>query len=119
MIARTWRGRVRRRDAESYTAYLRATGVAFYRDHPANEGVIVMRRDADDVSEFLFVSLWRSADEIPVPDSADPEAARYYAKDADFLLELDPRASHFDVVIDERRTGMRDCHPANSGRACS
>jgi heme-degrading monooxygenase HmoA len=102
LIARTWRGRVRRRDAASYTDYLRATGVAFYRKQPGNEGVLVMRRDSDAVSEFLFVSLWRSADDIPVPDAEDPEVARYYPEDTEFLLELDPRAPHFDVVIDER-----------------
>jgi heme-degrading monooxygenase HmoA len=102
LIARTWRGRVRRRDAASYTEYLRDTGVAFYRQQSGNEGVLVMRRDSETTSEFLFVSLWRSADDIPVPDTEDPEAARYYPEDTDFLLELDPRAPHFDVVIDER-----------------
>ena len=46
MIARTWRGTVRRSDAEEYAAYIRETGFAEYGQTDGNRGAWLLRRDA-------------------------------------------------------------------------
>jgi quinol monooxygenase YgiN len=100
VIARTWRGRVRRADADDYIAYLRATGVADYLAAPGNAGVVVLQRDEGDESEILFVSFWRS--EQALLAEVGDETARYYPEDDRFLLDREPQAPHFRVRVDER-----------------
>ena len=39
MIARTWRGAVRREDADAYADYMDTTGVDAYASTPGNRGV--------------------------------------------------------------------------------
>lgn len=103
MIARTWRGRIRRSDADAYVAYLRATGVADYRGAAGNAGVLVLQRDEGDESEILFLSLWAS-EEALLAEVGD-ETARYYPEDDSFLLDREPLAPHFWVRVDERPGG--------------
>lgn len=105
MIARTWRGRVRRADADAYVEYMRQTGVADYRAAAGNEGVLLLRRDEEDETEFVFISLWAS-EEALLADVGD-ETARYYPEDDRFLLDREPLAPHFQVAVDARpdRTG--------------
>ena len=45
MIARIWRGVVRRDDAEAYVNYIVNTGMAEYRSTPGNQGAWMLRRD--------------------------------------------------------------------------
>jgi hypothetical protein len=58
MLARIWRGAVRREDRDAYAEYLQATGVAEYVRTPGNLGVSMLRRDIGDGCEFLMLSLW-------------------------------------------------------------
>ena len=58
MIARTWRGAVRREDADPYAEYLQATGVAGYAATAGNRGVWMLRRDLGELTEFVMFTLW-------------------------------------------------------------
>lgn len=60
MIARTWKGTVRRVDAEKYGEYIRETGFAEYGQAPGNRGAWMLRRDGDERTEFITLSLWES-----------------------------------------------------------
>ena len=53
MIARTWRGTVRRADAEEYADYIRETGFAEYGQTPGNRGAWMLRRDEGERTEFI------------------------------------------------------------------
>jgi len=98
MIARTWTGRTRAADRDTYMDYLERTGCPDLRGTPGNCGVFVFRRTEGDVAEFLLVSLWESFEAIRRFAGADPEVARYYPDDARYLLEMAPRVTHFEVV---------------------
>ena len=98
MIARTWRGSVRARDAESYVEYLKRTGFAAYAATPGNLGVIGLRRMIDDRAEFLLVTLWDSEDAIRRFAGERPEEAVFYPEDERFLIERDEHVDHFEVV---------------------
>jgi len=98
MVARTWRGRTRAGDRDDYAEYLAHTGCRDLRATPGNRGVFVFCRVDDDVAEFLLVSLWDSVEAIRRFAGPDPEVARYYPEDARFLLEMEPRVTHFDVI---------------------
>jgi hypothetical protein len=43
MIARVWKGAVRKEDSDAYSEYMRETGVAGYAKTPGNRGVWMLR----------------------------------------------------------------------------
>ena len=101
MIMRTWSGAVRRADADDYLQHQAGTGVREYRHTPGNLGVLVLRRDRDDLVEVTTVSLWESMDAVRAFAGDDPDRARFYPGDDDLLAEKDLHASHFEVVTCE------------------
>jgi heme-degrading monooxygenase HmoA len=64
VIARIWRGAVRRQDGDAYADYMRQTGVAAYAGTPGNRGVWMLRRDVGDRTEFLMFTLWDSLEAV-------------------------------------------------------
>ena len=98
MIARMWHGAVPAEKAEDYMRYLEKTGLPDYRATPGNRGVYVLRRSEPGVAHFLLLSLWDSREAIRGFAGDDMERARYYPEDAEFLLELEPTVTHYDVA---------------------
>lgn len=98
MIARTWHGAVPAARAEEYAAYLSRTGVPDLEATPGNRGVYVLRRVDGGNAHFLLISLWESLESIRAFAGDDIERARYYPHDHDFLLELEPRVTHYEVI---------------------
>lgn len=101
MIARTWHGAVSSAHADQYHAYLLQTGVPDYRATSGNRGVYVLRRITDDLAHFLVVSFWDSWDSIKAFAGDDIDRARYYPEDARYLVEQEPRVTHYEVVTAE------------------
>jgi heme-degrading monooxygenase HmoA len=97
MIARTWRGAVRREDADAYADYMRSTGVAGYAATPGNRGVWMLRRDLGDLTEFVMFTLWDSMDSVRGFAGDDPETAVFYPEDDRFLVERELQSNHFEV----------------------
>jgi heme-degrading monooxygenase HmoA len=97
MIARTWRGAVRRSDADEYSAYLQETGVAGYRGTPGNRGVWMLRRDTGELTEFVMFTLWDSIAAVKAFAGEDHEVAVFYPEDDRFLVERDLTCTHYEV----------------------
>ena len=97
MIARIWRGAVRKQDGNAYARYMQDTGVAEYARTPGNCGVWMLRRDVDEKTEFLMVTLWESLDAIKAFAGQEYETAVFYPEDDRFLIERDPTSSHYVV----------------------
>ena len=100
MIARMWHGVTAAERADEYLDYLNETGVPDYRETEGNRGVYVLRRIEDDRAHFLTVSFWGSIEEVKAFAGQDPEKARYYPEDEEFLLEFEPVVRHYDVVAE-------------------
>src|SRR3954452_10676655 len=98
MIARTWRGMVRRDDAEEYAAYIRETGFAEYGQTDGNRGAWLLRRDDGDQTEFITLSLWESEDAIRAFAGDDIDAAVLYPEDERYLIGGESRTVHYDVA---------------------
>ena len=98
MIARLWHGAVPASRAEEYGRYLEKTGLPDYRATPGNRGVRVLRRAEGDVVHFLLVTFWESWDAIRAFAGDDVDRARYYPEDEAFLIELEPRVVHYEVI---------------------
>jgi heme-degrading monooxygenase HmoA len=99
VIARIWRGVVRRADADEYAEYIRDTGFSAYGETPGNRGALMLRRDVEDERvEFITFSLWESVDAIRAFAGDDIDTAVYYPEDERFLVERDDKVSHFEVA---------------------
>ncbi len=99
MIARTWSGKTRSRDAERYLEYLHETGLREIGSTPGNRGVWVLRRLDGGEAEFLLISLWDSIDSIRAFTGPSPEKARYYPEDDAFLLGKSENVDHFEIAF--------------------
>lgn len=98
MIARTWHGIVPASRADEYVEYLKKTGIPEYKATPGNLGVFMLRRIEGDKAQFLLLTLWDSEEAIKRFAGSDMEKAKYYPADMDFLLELEPNVTHFEVI---------------------
>lgn len=107
MIARTWHGAVPAEKANAYHDYLLQTGIPDYKKTAGNRGVYVLRRREGDTIHFLLLTLWESMEAIKAFAGDDVERARYYPEDEDYLLELEPTVTHYEVPV----------HPEGRGRA--
>jgi heme-degrading monooxygenase HmoA len=98
VVIREWRGWTNAADADEYERYVNDTGVDELRAVPGNLGVQMWRRTEGGRTEFVVVSTWDSRDSIRAFAGDDIDAAHYYPEDERYLLELDPRCRHYDVV---------------------
>ena len=99
LIARTWHGVVPTDRAHAYYAYLLRTGIPDYQATPGNRGLQVLRRQEGERTHFLLITLWESYAAIRAFAGEAIEAARYYPEDRDFLLELEPTVTHYEVLL--------------------
>jgi heme-degrading monooxygenase HmoA len=97
MIARTWRGWVRRQDADAYAAYMRETGIAGYTTTAGNRLTLMLRRDVEDRTEFVMLTLWDSMQSVKAFAGEDPQRAVFYPEDDRYLVEREWTATHFEV----------------------
>lgn len=97
-IARLWHGAVPAAKGDAYAAYLRKTGMTECLATPGNVGVQVLRRSVRGETHFLFISFWESMDAIRTFAGDDVERAHYYPEDGEYLLELEPTVTHYDVL---------------------
>jgi heme-degrading monooxygenase HmoA len=97
VIARTWKGAVRREDAEAYATYMRETGIAGYAGTHGNRGTWMLRRDGDDRTEFFMFTLWDSIEAIKAFAGEDYERAVFYPEDDRYLIERETTSTHYEV----------------------
>jgi len=98
MIARIWRGATAADRAQDYLEYLRGTGLADYRATPGNHGVQVLLRTTDDRTDFTLISYWESMDAVRAFAGDEPEVARFYPEDDDFLVDRELTVEHHEVA---------------------
>lgn len=108
MIMRIWHGVTEAPRSEAFGNYLMETGVPWYRSLSGNRGVFVLRRMKEGRSEFLLLSLWDSESSIRAFAGPDIDKAVYnFAKDKDYLIELESEVAHYKVL-----TAMSSGEPA-------
>ena len=103
MIARTWRGAVRREDATAYAAYIDETGMKEYAATPGNQGAYMLTREVGELTEFTTLSFWDSVDAIHAFAGEDYETAVFYPEDDRYLVERDATCTHYEVASMARR----------------
>ena len=98
MIARRWHGRVAGSKAEEYLRLMNDVGLADYRSTEGNRGAWCLHRREGDVVHVEMFTLWDDLEAIHRFAGDDLVKAKYYDFDPDFLLELEPEVTHFQVI---------------------
>jgi heme-degrading monooxygenase HmoA len=98
MIVRIWHGMTAAAKSDEYHDSLDRTGVPDYRATEGNRGVYVLRRIEGERVHFLTVSFWESIEAIKRFAGSDPERAKYYPEDEEFLLDFEPTVEHYEVL---------------------
>jgi heme-degrading monooxygenase HmoA len=98
MIARTWRGWVRKEDADAYVQYVIETGIKEYRETPGNRAAYILRREEGDRTEFVTLTFWDSMEAVRGFAGPNVERAVFYPEDDRFLVDRESTAAHYGVI---------------------
>jgi heme-degrading monooxygenase HmoA len=97
MITRIWHGATQAAKSDEYLNLMRTVAIPDYRSIPGNKGAYALRRIEGDTAHFLMVTLWESEEAIRAFAGDDIRVAKYYDFDQDFLLELEPCSTHYEM----------------------
>ena len=98
MIARRWHGRVPAEKAREYLNLMKQVGLPDYRSTEGNRGAWCLHRRDGDVVHVEMFTFWEDEAAIRRFAGSDLLKAKYYDFDAEFLLELEPEVTHFEVL---------------------
>jgi heme-degrading monooxygenase HmoA len=84
--------------AREYLQLMREVGLADYRSTEGNRGAWCIHRREGDVVHVEMFTFWENESAIRRFAGADMMKAKYYDFDAEFLLELEPEVTHFEVL---------------------
>ncbi len=96
-VARIWIGKVRREKADEYQVFLEQRAVPDYKSVEGNLGIIILRRDLEDHSEFTLITLWTDIEAIKKFAGEDYSKAKYYPEDKEYLLDFPSQVDHYTV----------------------
>ncbi len=97
---RLWHGEVEIAKADEYEKFMIDRAAP---DYGSVEGLIKLyfqRKDEGEKAHFLLVTLWDSIDSIKKFAGDDPEIAKYYPEDDDFLLKKEKHVSIYRVFYE-------------------
>ena len=97
MITRIWHGATPATKSDEYLNLMRTIAIPDYRSIPGNKGAYALRRVEGDTAHFLMITFWESEEAIRAFAGGDISVAKYYDFDNDFLLELEPCSTHYEM----------------------
>jgi heme-degrading monooxygenase HmoA len=98
MIARIWVGVTSAEKSDEYLEYLHKTGLADYASIPGHRATYVLRRIEDDMATFTIITHWDSMDAITAFAGDNPEVAKYYPEDDEYLIVRNPNVEHHELA---------------------
>jgi heme-degrading monooxygenase HmoA len=99
VIIRIWHGRTKATDADTYLQYIEDTGIIEYKNIKGNLSAEIWRKIDGDICHFWTVTKWDSFESIKLFAGKDYEKARYFAHDANYLLEFEEHVQHMEGFI--------------------
>ena len=96
-IMRLWHGEVAIEKADEYEKFMIDRAAP---DYGSVEGLIKLyfqRKDEEKKAHFLLVTLWDSINSVKKFTGDNPELAKYYPEDDDFLSEKEKYVSMYKV----------------------
>lgn len=88
-------------DADQYAEFMKVRAAPDYGSVDGLERLFFLRRDEVDVAHFLLVTLWDSMDSVRRFAGDEPEKAKYYPEDDEFLLEKEETSALYEVFLEK------------------
>ena len=98
MLGRRWHGRVPADKADAYLRLMADVGLPDYRSTEGNRGAWCLHRRDGEIVHVEMFTLWDDLDAIRRFAGDQLTKAKYYDFDPDYLLELEPEVTHFEVI---------------------
>ena len=99
-IMRLWHGEVAIEKADAYEQFMIERAAP---DYGSVEGLLKLyfqRRNEVETTHFLLITIWDSIQSIKHFAGDNPEIAKYYPEDNDFLLEKEKYVSMYEVFYE-------------------
>ncbi|HDH44002.1 MAG TPA: antibiotic biosynthesis monooxygenase [Thermococcus sp.] len=100
-IMRLWHGKVPIGKADEYEKFLIERAVPDYSSVDGLLKLYFTRKDEGTVAHFLLVTIWDSMESIKKFAGENPELAKYYPEDDEFLLEKEKYVSMYRVFYEK------------------
>jgi len=101
MIVRMWHGRVDASKAEDYTEFMKERAAPDYSSVGGLQKLLFLRKIETDVAHFLLVTYWDSMKSVKKFAGDQPEKAKYYPEDDQFLLEKEETSTLYEVFYEK------------------
>jgi heme-degrading monooxygenase HmoA len=98
---RLWHGEVAIEKADEYENFMIERAAP---DYGSVEGLVKLyfqRKNEEKKAHFLLVTLWDSIESVKKFAGDNPEIAKYYPEDDDFLLEKEEHVSMYEVFYEK------------------
>ncbi len=100
-IMRLWHGEVALDKADEYEQFMVDRAAPDYGSVDGLLKLYFQRRNAGDIAHFLLVTLWDSMDSIKKFAGDNPDLAKYYPEDDNFLLSKEKNTTMYDVFYEK------------------
>ena len=100
-IMRLWHGEVAIEKADEYEKFMIERAAPDYGSVEGLMKLYFQRKNEETKVHFLLVTLWDSIESIKKFAGDNPEIAKYYPEDDDFLLEKEEYVSMYEVFYEK------------------
>lgn len=100
-IMRLWHGEVAIDKAEEYEKFMIDRAAPDYASVDGLLKLYFQRRNENTRAHFLLVTIWDSIESIKKFAGAEPELAKYYPEDDNFLLKKEKYTSMYEVFYEK------------------
>ncbi|MBW1982436.1 MAG: antibiotic biosynthesis monooxygenase [Deltaproteobacteria bacterium] len=101
MIVRIWHGRVNSDRAVEYAEFMKRRAAPDYSSVPGLQKLYFLRKNDGDVTRFELVTVWDSLESVKKFAGENPQTAKYYPEDDEFLLEKEPQAALYELFYEQ------------------
>jgi len=101
MIVRMWHGRVDASKSDEYAEFMKQKAAPDYRSVDGLQKLLFLRKNEKDVAHFLLVTYWDSMESVKKFAGEQPEKAKYYPEDDQFLLEKEELSTLYEVFYEQ------------------
>jgi heme-degrading monooxygenase HmoA len=98
---RLWHGEVAIEKADDYEKFMIEKASPDYRSVEGLLKLYFQRRNEKSKAHFLLVTLWDSIESVKKFAGDNPEIAKYYPEDDDFLLEKEKHVAMYNVFYEK------------------
>ncbi len=97
MIVRMWHGMVEASKADEYAEFMKQRAVPDYSSVDGLKKLLFLKDVKEDVAHFILVTHWESMEAVKKFAGENPEKAKYYPEDDDFLIEKEETSALYEV----------------------